>query len=102
MERIEIKKCETSFMAKKDFLEQKKSERFLVEPSIDQKLERFGDNDILAIEFSINSPATVIDISDGNDIVKFMNDKFLREGLSTSDINNALKIFEEKTITKLD
>ena len=94
MEKIEIKKCETSFMTKKDFLEQKKSERFLVEPSIDQKLEKFKDADVLAIEFSINSPATVMDILDGNDIVKFMSDKFLREDLSTSEINNALKIFE--------
>ena len=102
MEKIEIKKCETSFMTKSDFLEQKKSERFLVEPSIDQKLEKFKDNDVLAIEFSINSPAIVTDILDGNDIVKFMNDKFLREGLSTSDINNALKIFEEKPTTQID
>ena len=47
MEKIEIKKCETSFITKKDFIEQKKSERFLVEPNIDQKLEKFKDNDIL-------------------------------------------------------
>ena len=102
MEQIEIKKCETSFMTKVNFLEQKKSERFLVEPSIDQKLEKFKDNDILAIEFSINSPATVTDILDGNDIVKFMNDKFLTENLSIIDINDAFKIFEEKPITKFD
>ena len=94
MAKIEIKECETSFMTKHDFLEQKKSERFLVVPYIDSKLENFKEDDILAVEFSINSPAMVIDVLDGNDIVKFMSDKLRKEGLSDTDINDSFKVFE--------
>lgn len=94
MEKIEIQKCETSFMTKKDFLEQKKKELFKVTPNIDEKLEQFQDNSILAIEFSISSPATVINIFDGSDVVKFMNDKFLREGISQKEVNDSFKVFE--------
>lgn len=90
-------KSQIEFLRKRDFAERKKAEDFFITPEAEKKLINFKDDDeIIAIEFSINSPATVNDIlkiEDG-DVLRFMTGRFLKEGITEEQLNESFKQFE--------
>ena len=88
-EMIDIKMSSVSFISKKDFMEQRGNECFSVDPNVEDKLRQFDDNEIMALEVSINSPARVVDIVKFENIVDFMINRFEREGFTKKQINNS-------------
>lgn len=94
MDEITMRKNSVSFMTKKDFIERKGSECFSVSQKAEDKLKTFRDEDILAIDVAVNSPAVVEDISKVDGIVDFINNRFISEGLKDKEINESFD-FEE-------
>ncbi len=91
MESVDRPDTELTFLTKKDFLNRAATELFSIEPTVEQELKSFKEDDMLAIELSINSPAIVKKISDGNDVVAFMEKKFQEEGFTQDQINQAFR-----------
>jgi len=80
------------FITKKQLIASLSNENILVAGGIQEKLDTFQDNDMLAIELTINSPAKVVGITllDMN-IVDFMISKLINNGTSRDEINEAFK-----------
>ncbi len=95
-EEDNVLKSGIEFIRKEEFMERKKDEAFIVAPIVESKLKDFFDNEVMALEFSINSPLTVIDIHKikDEDVIGFINDRFKIEGLSEKEINESFKQFE--------
>lgn len=91
MDEISIEKSSVSFMTKKEFIDRKTSECFSVTEKAEKKLSGFDDNDILAIDVSVNSPATVVDINKGEKVIDFLHKRFTEEGVSLKDMNESFQ-----------
>jgi len=88
-EKVDIGNSSVSFISKKEFMGQMGNECFSVDPSVEEKLKSFADDDVMALEVSINSPARVVDIVKFENIIDFMSERFEREGLSRKEIDDA-------------
>lgn len=91
MEEKDIKKSSVSFLTKKEFNEQRGNEFFSVEPQVEEKLKSFSDDDLMALEVAVNSPAKVVAVHKIDSVVDFMNERFVKEGITKEQINAAFK-----------
>ena len=71
------------------------SEQFSVEANVEKNLKNFADEDVLALEVSINSPAIVMGVSSGNDVTDLMERKLAEEGINQEHINSSFKSLVE-------
>ena len=89
--KISMQKYSTSFMRKKEFAERTGCEFFSVSPEVEEKLKSFQDEDVLALDVSVSSPAKVIGVSKVDNIVDFLNGRFSHEKVSVADINKSFE-----------
>ncbi len=89
-------KSSITILTKKTFEERQKSECFSVKHDVEEKLKIFSEDDILAFEVAVNSPAIVIGVKKVNGIVDFITNSFIEEGVEQKDINSAFS-FSEKS-----
>lgn len=92
MEKMQVGKSSISFMTKKAFEERRSSECFSIKPEVEEKLASFADQDILAFDVSVNSPAQVVDVNKADKVVDFISSKLQKEGHKQTDINKAFTI----------
>lgn len=90
-DKINMGKSTVRFLTKKEFIDRKSYEYFSVQPNVEEKLKQFNDEDILAVDISINSPAIVTDIQKIENVVDFMNQRFSKEGLTKQEISKSFE-----------
>ena len=86
----EEQNSEIEFLTKRELIISLRTEKISVKPELEEKLKSFAEEDVLAVELEVNSPATFVGISLFNiPIVDFIQKAFEKDGIKKEVVNEA-------------